>query len=122
MLLGDLNMTRILSTLFAILVTWTTPALAATFTVTTTLDSGPASLRQAILDANAAAGPDSIRFDLGPGVHTIGLLSALPIITDSVDLDGSLLDGSPGIEIAGGHPSAGRQCIREKCGTAYCSV
>lgn len=42
-----------------------------------------------------------IRFDLGLGVHTITLLSALPIITDSVDLDGSLLDGSPGIEIAG---------------------
>lgn len=78
-----------------------TPASAATFTVTTTSDSGPGSLRQAILDANDAAGPDSIRFDLGPGVHTVALLSALPIITDSVDLDGSLLGGSPGIEIVG---------------------
>ena len=78
-----------------------TPAFAATFTVKTTSDSGPDSLRQAILDANAAAGPDSIRFDLGPGVHNIGLVSALPTITDPVDMNGSQPDGSPGIELVG---------------------
>ena len=32
-------------------------ARAATFTVTNTLDNGAGSLRQAIIDANAAAGP-----------------------------------------------------------------
>ena len=34
----------------------------ATFTVTNTADSGAGSLRQAVLDANAAAGADTIVF------------------------------------------------------------
>ncbi|MEP6923260.1 MAG: hypothetical protein ABI954_02240, partial [Pyrinomonadaceae bacterium] len=38
-------------------------AAAATFTVTNTNDTGAGSLRQAILDANAAAGDDIIAFD-----------------------------------------------------------
>ena len=38
---------------------------AATFTVTNTDDSGPGSLRQAILDANAAGTDDVISFDAG---------------------------------------------------------
>jgi hypothetical protein len=56
-------------------------ASAATFTVTNTADSGPGSLRQAILDANAAAGPDTVVFD--PAVfnapQTITLASTLTI-------------------------------------------
>ena len=40
-------------------------AYAATFTVTNLNDSGPGSLRQAILDANAAAGDDTIVFQSG---------------------------------------------------------
>lgn len=40
-----------------------TPTPAATRTVTNTSDSGPGSLRQAILDANASSGPDVITFD-----------------------------------------------------------
>src|ERR1043166_3441296 len=44
---------------------------AATFTVTNTNDSGPGSLRQAILDANAASGTDSIVFSIGSGGQTI---------------------------------------------------
>ncbi len=47
-------------------------AVAATFTVTTAADSGAGSLRQAILDANANAGADTIAFDIpGSGIHTI---------------------------------------------------
>ena len=47
-------------------------AQAATFTVTNTSDSGAGSLRQAILDANANPGLDTIAFDIpGAGVHTI---------------------------------------------------
>ena len=40
-----------------------TPAIAATFTVTSIGDSGAGTLRQAILDANAASGADTIVFD-----------------------------------------------------------
>lgn len=67
----------------------------ATFTVLNTNDSGPDSFRQAILDANATPGPDSIAFNIpGPGVHTITPLSALPILTDSVIIDGYTQPGS----------------------------
>ncbi len=39
----------------------------ATFLVTTTLDAGTGSLRQAILDANNTPGADLITFDVGEG-------------------------------------------------------
>jgi parallel beta-helix repeat protein len=62
---------------------------AATFVVTNTNDSGAGSLRQAILDANAAAGPDTINFNIpGSGVQTITPVTVLPIITGSVTIDG----------------------------------
>ena len=68
---------------------------AATFTVTTTADSGPGSLRQAITDANANAGADSIVFNIpGSGVQTIAPLTALPVITDTVTIDGYTQPGS----------------------------
>jgi parallel beta-helix repeat protein len=59
----------------------------ATFTVTTAADSGPGSLRQAILDANALAGPDVINFtyDYETGL-VISLLSQLPTITDALSI------------------------------------
>ena len=63
--------------------------LANTYTVTTTADSGAGTLRQAILDANANAGPDTIAFNIaGSGVHTITLASALAPITSPVTIDG----------------------------------
>jgi parallel beta-helix repeat protein len=65
----------------------------AVFTVTNTDDSGPGSLRQAILDANATPEFDRIRFALGAGSHTITLLSALPTITDSLRIDGTTATG-----------------------------
>jgi len=68
---------------------------AATFTVTTTGDSGAGSLRQAITDANAAAGADTIAFDIaGAGVQTIVLTSALPAVTDVTVLDGYTQPGA----------------------------
>jgi hypothetical protein len=56
------------------------------FTVINTQDSGPGSLRQAIINANASPvltpAPDEIHFNIaGPGVHTIAPRSALPTIT-----------------------------------------
>ena len=63
--------------------------VAATFTVTNTGDSGAGSLRQAILDANANPGLDTIEFDIpGAGVQTISPATALPEISDPVIIDG----------------------------------
>jgi PKD repeat protein len=77
----------------------------AAFAVTNANDSGPGSLRQALLDANAAPGPDSVRFSIpGPGMHTIALLSPLPAVTDPLTVDGTSqpgFAGSPLVEISG---------------------
>src|SRR5258708_21726672 len=77
----------------------------STFTVTNTSDSGTGSLRQAIMDANGAAGADTIAFSIsGSGVHTISPSSALPDITDTVAIDGTTQPGyagAPLIELNG---------------------
>src|SRR5947209_2840905 len=71
--------------------------LLAVFTVTTTDDSGPGSLRQAILDANANPELDTIAFAIGDGgVQTIRPKSDLPNITDPVILDGTTQPGFAG--------------------------
>ncbi|HKI19981.1 MAG TPA: Ig-like domain-containing protein, partial [Isosphaeraceae bacterium] len=63
--------------------------LLATFTVTSTGDSGPGTLRQAIVDSNVQAGPNTIDFNIpGTGVQTIAPISALPAITTPVTIDG----------------------------------
>ena len=78
---------------------------ATTFTVTNTTDSGAGSLRQAILDANAAGGPDDIHFAIpGTGPHTIPPATTLPTITSPVTIDGTTqpgFSGQPLIELAG---------------------
>ncbi len=62
-------------------------ARAATYTVTNLLDDGLAgSLRKAITDANASAGADTINFTVS---GTITVLTALPIITGDLTIDGS---------------------------------
>ncbi|MGN6546252.1 MAG: DUF4347 domain-containing protein, partial [Aureliella sp.] len=67
--------------------------LLATYTVTNTNDSGAGSLRQAIIDANANGGADTITFNIaGTGTHTISLASALPMITDAVTIDATTDD------------------------------
>lgn len=76
---------RLVLGLFLVGLSWA--ANATIFTVTNTNDTGPGSLRQAILDANAA----------GPGTHSVQFVvygqivlnSSLPqIINDSVTIDG----------------------------------
>jgi len=69
---------------------------AATFAVTTSVDSGPGSLRAAIEGVNAEpGGTHTITFSGGP--FQILLLSALPPITSpgtvTIQGDGSILDG-----------------------------
>jgi hypothetical protein len=84
-------------------------ALAATFAVTTTADSGAGSLRQAILDANANAGADIISFNVsgagcdGSGVCTIAPATDLPGLSDAVTIDGYTQPGSsPNTNALGG--------------------
>ncbi|MBN1678737.1 MAG: hypothetical protein JW966_00500 [Anaerolineae bacterium] len=60
-------------------------AHAATFTVSNTNDSGPGSLRQAIIDANGNAGADDIVFST---TGTITLGSPLPAITEDLTITG----------------------------------
>jgi len=60
---------------------------AATFTVTNLDDSGPGSLRQAVLDANLTAGSDAIVFQNGLG-GAIALTSGQIEITDSLTIHG----------------------------------
>lgn len=84
---------------------WTQGVRAATWNVTVTADSGPGSLRQAILEANAAPGLDIIQFQIpGDGVHTIAVATPLPAVTDPVVIDGASQPGywlSPVIELDG---------------------
>ena len=70
---------------------------ADTFTVTNTNDSGAGSLRQAIADANAHAGSDTIAFDIpGAGVHTIDVSGSFGTISSPVIIDGSTQPGYAG--------------------------
>jgi parallel beta-helix repeat protein len=79
-------------------------AHGATFTVTNTNDSGGGSLRQAILDSNTAAGPDTIDFNIpGTGPFQILPLSILPPLAGGTTLDATTQPGyagTPLIEIS----------------------
>jgi hypothetical protein len=78
-----------------------------TFTVTNTADTGAGSLRQALTDATAAAGPHTINFSIaGAGVHTITPATPLPLISvlEGLTIDGTSQPGytdTPLIEIHG---------------------
>jgi uncharacterized repeat protein (TIGR01451 family) len=77
------------------------PTGPVTFRVTNTNDSGPGSLRQALLDANAHAGKDTVSFGIATsGVQTIHVggdgLGALPTVTDPVLIDGTTEPGYAG--------------------------
>ena len=78
-------------------------SLAAIFTVVNTNDAGPGSLRQAITDANATVGSDTINFNIPAtdpnrnpttGVCTIRPASSLPKLTDPVMIDGYTQPGA----------------------------
>ena len=86
--------------------------LLSTFLVNNTDDSGPGSLRQAILDSNAATGAtNTIDFAIsGNGVQTIAPLSTLPTITNPVLIDGDSqpgYTGTPLIELSGSQAGTG---------------
>ncbi|HNS18399.1 MAG TPA: Ig-like domain-containing protein, partial [Bacteroidales bacterium] len=87
------------------------PAMADDFQVTTTSDSGPGSLGQAILNANGNAGADNIFFNIPGsdpnytgGVWIITLEDNLPEITDAVTIDGLTQPGASAGNLMAGTP------------------
>jgi hypothetical protein len=83
--------------------------LRSVFLVTNTNNDGAGSLHQAILDANANPGYDTIEFDIGAGgAHIIALTSPLPTLADAVFIDGTSQPGwvrDPLISVAAGGAS-----------------
>ena len=84
----------------------------SSFVVSNTGDSGPGSLRQAILDSNAATGStNTIDFDIsGPGVQTIAPSRPCPRSPSPVLIDGESQPGyrgTPLIEINGSQAGGG---------------
>ncbi len=85
--------------------------LLAVLVVTSPLDSGPGTLREALIASNQSPGRDEIRFAIGePGTQRISLGSGLPPIQDPVVIDGTSQPGTgptPRIVIEGrGAPGA----------------
>ena len=80
-------------------------ATRQSFVVTNTNNHGTGSLREAIINANATVGTDTITFNIpGSGVKTISVIIPLPDITDRVVIDGTTQPGyagTPLIEIDG---------------------
>lgn len=80
-------------------------ATRQSFVVTNTNSHGPGSLREAMINANATLGADTITFNIaGPGVKVIAVVTTLPDITESVTIDGTTQPGyagAPLIEING---------------------
>ena len=107
--------------------------LPSTFTVLNLLDSGPDSLRAAVVAANANPGPDAIDFAT---TGTIALTSGQLDITDSLTINGpganSLtvssnhasrvfgIAGDPTVTIAGLTVANGRAYIATYDGVLYC--
>jgi len=75
----------------------------STFSVSSLADSGLGSLRQAILDANAATGDDAINFASGLS-GTINLASVLPDLSTNINIQG---------------PGANLLTVRRDTGDAY---
>ena len=64
--------------------------LLAAFTVTTTADDGPGSLRQAVIDANASPGADTITVAAAASGGVVQLQSPLPVLTGQTMISGPL--------------------------------
>lgn len=99
-------MQKIFTFLFFYILLLSQLTTAATYTVLNCNDSGAGSLRQAVIDANAAPGADNIYFnipDTDPafnatnGTWSITLLSQLPIITTgSINIDATSQESNQG--------------------------
>ncbi len=97
-LVSILGAVAVITTLAAVVAT---PAQAATFQVTNTNDSGPGSLRQAVIDANLAPGTDTISFAV---TGTITLTSGA-IFVNGGNLE--VLAPGPGLLTVSGNRTSG---------------
>lgn len=70
--------------------------LLTAFTVSNLNDHGAGSLRQAILNANLNPGADTINFSVS---GTITLASALPVVSGTVNIDGTTAPGFDGMPV-----------------------
>jgi titin len=99
-------------------------AYGNTYAVTNVNDSGTGSLRQAILNANTNAGPDTITFQIsGAAPHTITLSNALPAVTVPVTIDATTQPdyvNVPVVELNGA--SAGSGSIGLQLNSAFITV
>ena len=98
-------------------------ASAAQFVVETTADSGPGSLRQAILNANANPG-STIVFSIGSGLQTIQPATELPLLISGT-IDGTTQPGyglglppPPMIQIDGSLLPPSSDCLKLGNGSA----
>ncbi|MCI0747562.1 MAG: HYR domain-containing protein [Verrucomicrobia subdivision 3 bacterium] len=83
--------------------TFTVRVVPETIKVGSTSDSGPGTLRQAMLDANAAMGPNVIAFNFpGEPPYTISLLSPLPPLNDALVINGFSQLAIHSVEVNGG--------------------
>jgi hypothetical protein len=92
---------RACASLLVLLVALSSASRAATFTVTNLNDSGAGSLRQAVSDANANAGADTISFQPGL-IGTITLTTGEIVVYDELTIAGP---GAEMIAISGNHAS-----------------
>jgi hypothetical protein len=85
---------------------------ATVFTVTSTDDSGPNTLRAVITTLNGSAGPHVVNFNLsgancdGSGVCTINLMTDLPCVTQVVNINGYSQPGASPNNLAVGSDAA----------------
>ena len=88
-------MHKIKKTSYLLLILYCWSSHGAVHLVTNTADSGPGSLRQAIIDANAdGSTPRTINFAIGAGVQTISPVTALPaLVVPEIIIDGSTQPG-----------------------------
>lgn len=79
----------------------TGPATAATYTVTTTADSGAGSLREALTSAAASPEKDTVQFSVPGGAQTIALSSPLPDLASDI-LQGPVAPDTVTLEFSSG--------------------
>ena len=100
-----------------------TATTATTFTVSNVNNSGAGSLRQAIIDSNAAVSSNLIVFSIGGGVvRTISLTSALPDIARDLTIDGTTMAGyagTPLVELNGASAGAAANGLTNANGILY---